>query len=85
MRHTCIADDGGTPNRRCDACAEERKAKTAARAEALAKDATALRVAAIEFTRGLREPVTDQHDRAGMKRDEKLRRAAIRYALTWID
>jgi len=23
MNHTCIKDDGGTPNRRCDACFEE--------------------------------------------------------------
>ncbi len=23
--HTCIKDDGGTPNRRCDACEEEKK------------------------------------------------------------
>lgn len=22
--HTCIGDDGGTPNRKCDACANER-------------------------------------------------------------
>jgi hypothetical protein len=24
-RHTCILDDGGTPNRRCDLCEEERR------------------------------------------------------------
>lgn len=23
--HTCIVDDGGNPNRRCDACAAEKK------------------------------------------------------------
>ncbi len=27
MRHTCIRDDGGTPNRRCEACDEEKRAK----------------------------------------------------------
>lgn len=25
VRHTCINDDGGTPNRRCEACESERK------------------------------------------------------------
>jgi hypothetical protein len=25
--HTCIKDDGGTPNRRCDACDAEREAE----------------------------------------------------------
>lgn len=24
VEHTCIKDDGGTPNRRCDACEAER-------------------------------------------------------------
>lgn len=27
--HTCIKDDGGTPNRRCEACVEERKTQSA--------------------------------------------------------
>jgi hypothetical protein len=29
VQHTCITDDGGTPNRRCDACEAERQAHEA--------------------------------------------------------
>lgn len=29
MRHTCIKDDGGTPNRRCEACEQEQQADKA--------------------------------------------------------
>jgi hypothetical protein len=44
------------------------------------KEAVALRKAAIAWVDGSREPVRDAHDRAGLKRDAQLMRAAIKYA-----
>ena len=42
--------------------------------------AVALRMAAREWTDGSREPVRDCHDTDGLRRDRKLKKAALRYA-----
>lgn len=45
------------------------------------KEAVALRAAAVAWTDGARGPVLDAHDRAGLRRDGKLKRAAVRFAM----
>jgi len=46
------------------------------------KEAVALRAAAVEWTDGARGPVLDAHDSAGLRRDNKLKRAAVRFSMT---
>ncbi len=43
--------------------------------------AVALRSAAADFAAGMKEPPTDVHDRAGMRRNDRLMRAAVRYSM----